>query len=272
MHRFFRHHDRYGYLMLPYTQNIYLSGMKAKGLILWAACLVLPGWGVYAQTPLPKHRLTDTLYLVSGIDAAKQTPRFKELQAQQVKAIETSGMLVDALGQKAKVPDFTLKNSKGKTINLYTELQKGPVILLWYQGGWNKYCTLTLRYFQAYAAEFKKYGALVLALAPEPGEKALLTQSRNKLTFDLLYDKDNAVANQFGIVYTLGDSLRQEYETRYALGKHYGNSKGELPLPAAYLVHPNGKVAYTFLNADYRRRVEPGDLLRVLKGMGFPAR
>lgn len=243
-----------------------------KGWFLYALLLVATGSAVSAQSPLPKRKLADTIYLVSGIDAAKQSVRFKQLQAKQVQAIEASGLLVNALNQKSKVPDFTLKNTKGKAIHLFTELQRGPVILLWYQGGWSKYCTLTLRYMEAYQTEFKKYGALLLALTPELPEKALATQTKNKLTFNVLCDNDNHVANQFGIAYTLNDSLRQEYETLYALNKYTGNDKGELPLPATYLVHPNGKVAYTFLNADYRQRVEPSDLLRVLKGMGFPPR
>lgn len=235
-------------------------------------CLAGTGLAVYAQAPLPKQRLTDTLYLVSGIDAAKQSAVYKQLQAKQVQRIEASSQLAFAVNQKSQAPDFTLKTGKGKTVQLSAALQQGPVIVLWYQGGWSKYCNLTLRYFQAYLGEFKKYGAQILALSPELPEKALATQTKNKLTFDLLYDKDNAVAKQYGIAYTLSDSLKKEYNTLFALDKANGNTGGELPLPATYLVHPNGKVAYAFLNADYRQRVEPNDLLRVLKGMGFPPR
>lgn len=243
-----------------------------KGLFPYVCAALLAGNVAYAQRPLPSRSLTDTLYLVAGIEAAKQDARLKEWQAAQVTSIKNSGLLVSALGQKAKVPDFTLKNTKGKTVNLYAELQRGPVILLWYQGGWNPYCNITLRYMEAYRDTFKKYGATLLALTPELPEKALATQTKNKLTLDVLPDRNTAVAKQFGIVYTLSDSLHAKYETLYALGKTNGSTSRELPLPATYIVQPNGKVGYVFLDADFRRRVEPRDLLRALTGWGFPPR
>lgn len=245
--------------------------MNAKGALL----LFIVGtmnMALYGQSSLPKRKLADTLYALSGIDMAKMGPEKWGLYERQIKQIETSGVLVNALQQKGKVPDFTLKNSKGKPVSLATELQKGPVLLLWYQGGWNKYDALALRYFQAYAAEFKKYGAAILALSPELPEKALLTQTKNKITFDVLTDTNNALAKQLGITYTLNDTLKKEYETLYKLSQINGNTGGVLPLPAAYLVHPNGKVTFAFVQADYRHHVEPSDILRVLKGMGFPAR
>lgn len=264
----------YRHILASYSTfriNHYLSCMNTKTLFL-QLCAALWVCTVYAQRLPPARTLTDTLYLTAGIEASGQDPRLKEWQAEQVTALKNSGILISALGQKAKVPDFTLKNTKGKTVNLYTELQRGPVIVLWYQGGWNIYCTLTLRYMEAYRDTFKKYGATVLALTPELPEKALATQTKHKLTFDVLPDKNNTTAKQFGIVYTLNDSLNRTYETLYALSKINGNTSGELPLPATYLIQPNGKAGYVFLDADVRRRAEPRDLLRALTGWGFPPR
>lgn len=226
---------------------------------------------LWSQT-LPQKKLADTLYLISGIETAKQSETKKALLTQQIRQIQDSGLLYSAINIKSKAPDFTLKNAKGKTIQLTEEIQKGPVLLLWYQGGWNAYCNAALKYFQAYSALFKKYGTIIVGLTPETQEKVALTKSKNKISFDIYTDTGNAVAKKYGIAYTMSDSLHQEMEKEFSLSKYYGNNSATLPLPAAYLIAPSGKVAFAFLHADFRQRAEPSDFLRVITGMGFPER
>jgi peroxiredoxin len=229
------------------------------------------GVQLFAQT-LPQKKLNDTLYLISGIESAKQSAEKKALYAKQTSAIEASGIPYSCLKQKSKAPDFTVKNAKGKVINLLSELEGGPVILIWYQGGWNTYCNVTLRYFQAYFAEFKKYGATIIAFTPEIPEKIAITKTKNKISYELLHDKDNLIAKKYGISFTLLDTVNTDFETRFQLSKFNGNTKGELPLAATYLINTNGKIIYAFIDSDYRKRGEPVDMLRALKGMGYPAR
>lgn len=248
----------------------YFYFMKTCISILAAICILCVH--AQAQQPLPKRKLADTLGIVAERYAAKTTPEKKEMLNRGIQEIVDKGIIYRAVLQKSKAPDFTLKNAKGKAINLYTEIAKGPVILVWYRGGWCPYCNITLRYLQAYLPEFKKYGALLLALTPESPDKTLSTKEKNKLGFEVLTDKDNEVARSYGIAYTLNDTLKKEYETAVGLSKYNGNDKGELPLAATYVVHPNGKVIYAFLDADYRRRAEPADILRALKSLGYPPR
>ena len=46
-----------------------------------------------------------------------------------------------------------------------------------------------------------------------------------------------------------------------------GNDTDELPLAATYVINTNGKVSYAFLNADYRERAEPAEVLEALKAL-----
>jgi peroxiredoxin len=223
----------------------------------------------FAQS-LPSKKLADTLYLVSGTESAKQTAFQKELYNKQIQAVQDSGLVFSCLKQKQKAPDFTLKNIQGKSINLLAEIQKGPMVILWHQGGWNTYSIAMLKYYQSYAAEYKKYGASIIAITPEVNEKIAITKSKNKISFEVLHDEDNRVAQSFGIKYRLMDTLNIELEKRFAISTYNGNKQGEFPLSAAYIIHPNGKVVYAFVEADDRLRAEPSDVLRVLKGMGFP--
>ena len=43
-----------------------------------------------------------------------------------------------------------------------------------------------------------------------------------------------------------------------------GEQSWELPLAATYVVQPDGKISYARVDADWRKRPEPEEILRVL--------
>jgi peroxiredoxin len=50
------------------------------------------------------------------------------------------------------------------------------------------------------------------------------------------------------------------------LKKH--NAEGtKLPLSATYVINRDGKIAYAFVNEDYRVRAEPTEILAALKSL-----
>ena len=53
-----------------------------------------------------------------------------------VQAVATSGAMESALNVGDTAPDFTLPNATGEEVKLSGLLQDGPVILIWYRGGW----------------------------------------------------------------------------------------------------------------------------------------
>jgi hypothetical protein len=52
------------------------------------------------------------------------------------KAVAASGVLETALNVGDTAPDFTLPNATGQMVTLSEILKKGPVVLIWYRGGW----------------------------------------------------------------------------------------------------------------------------------------
>src|SRR5436190_16084605 len=60
-------------------------------------------------------------------------------------------------------PDFILPNVDGRSVRLYTELERGPVVLVFYRGGWCPFCNIHLSGFQKSLADFNAAGAQVVA-------------------------------------------------------------------------------------------------------------
>lgn len=87
----------------------------------------------------------------------------------------------------------------------------------------------------------------------------------HKLRFPVLSDAGNAVARKFGLAYRVPAELQAMYESIYTkLPGYNGDQSWELPLPATYVVQPDGIIAYARVDADWRKRLEPDELLREL--------
>lgn len=161
--------------------------------------------------------------------------------------------------------NFTLKNAVGKDVTLYDELEKGPVILMWYRGGWCPYCNLTLHHMQASLSEFQKYDANLLALTPEVPDNSISTKEKHDLKFEVLNDLDNTIAGKYKVVFSLTEGVADIYEKNFELSRYNGNTKAQLPLAATYIIGRDKVIKYAFLDADYKKRAEPADIVEFLK-------
>ena len=46
-----------------------------------------------------------------------------------------------------------------------------------------------------------------------------------------------------------------------------GRSEWELPLSATYVIETDGKVAYSLLDVDYKKRAETGEIIKILESL-----
>jgi len=182
----------------------------------------------------------------------------EELIAQHIKD--------NALQIGAKVENFSLVNHNGESIELNDLLNKGPVIVSFYRGGWCPYCNLELKALNDYLAQFKTQSAQLIAISPQLPDETLSTKQKNELDFDVLSDVSNKVAEQFGLLFTLDERIQALY-TQFGIDfeHYYGDKSFKLPLPATYVINQEGVITYTFLNEDYTLRAEPIDIMAALE-------
>lgn len=195
---------------------------------------------------------------------AKASDEKKRVYAEGLKAVAESGILDKAINTGDKAPNFKLTNAVGEKVSLSDELKNGPVILVWYRGGWCPYCNITLHYLQENMEEFTARGANLLALTPEVPDKSMSTAEKHELEFQVLSDVDNKVADKYGIVFTLTPEVAEIYEESFGLSEYNGNDKAQLPLAATYVIDTDGTVTYSFLHPDYRERAPIEDIMKAL--------
>ena len=180
-----------------------------------------------------------------------------ELYEQNVKDMKAMGIEKKALKVGDKIPDFKLSLG-GKIYSISDVYARGPVILKFYRGGWCGYCMAELKYYSNMYGDFTKANTQIIGISPDTQDISNKTRSKNEIKFDLLSDPGHEIAKQFGLVYDLDSKVAQQLKkSGIDLAQYQGDDKADLSVPATYLVNKDGKIAFSFVDADYRKRAEP---------------
>jgi len=121
---------------------------------------------------------------------------------------------------------------------------------------------------QAILPELAPLRANIVAISPQlPEHNRELIRTRH-LAFEILTDRGNKVAEQFGLRFTLPDDLRRLYLTfPLDLEKFNGDASWTLPIPARFVIDQQGVIRYAESDPDYTTRPEPEDTLAALRAL-----
>jgi peroxiredoxin len=165
----------------------------------------------------------------------------------------------------ATAPAFALPDFSGKVVRSSDLLALGPLIVNFFRGRWCPYCVTELEAWRDLYPALRERGALVVGISPQTQRQSDFTASQHSIPFPLLTDAGCAVAERYGLVWTAPDYLRRYYRgILLNIPFVNGDESWRLPLPATYVLAPDGKVLYAEVHADFRVRPEPEDVLRAL--------
>ena len=204
--------------------------------------------------------------------AARMAPERLAVLESSTTALRATGIESSALKPGGQAPDLALDDTLGSSVRLSDLWRRGPLVIVFYRGGWCPYCNLTLRAWQQRLPEMANRGASLVAISPQSPDNTLDTAEKNALAFPVLSDSALAAASAFGIAFDLPPDLVEIYKGfGNDLPVRNGNGRWTLPVPATFVIGHDGRIAFAHVDADYRQRAEPDDVLRVvdrLRGMG----
>ncbi len=197
---------------------------------------------------------------------AKRPPHIIAAMHKANAELAVSGQAGRALKAGDRAPAFELPGPDGKPVSSADLLARGPLVITFYRGVWCPYCNLELQALQDALPEIQAAGGSVVAISPENAVNSRKSMRQNELSFPILSDHGNAIADKFGLRFRLPDEIITIY-------KGFGNDlpmvNGEdswtLPMPGRFVISPEGTIAYAEVNPDYTRRPEPSALLPALR-------
>ena len=183
----------------------------------------------------------------------------------QVEKLVQSGLTSRALKTGDPAPVFELPDGDGMLWRSDDLLRSGPLVIVFYRGRWCAYCNAQLSALQEIHPKLAEAGASLVAISPQTQKHSYMTRDMHKLRFPVLSDQGNQVARKFGLVYRLSPEMQAMYESIMTkLPGYNGDQSWELPLAATYIVQLDGKISYARVDADWRHRPEPEELLQVM--------
>jgi peroxiredoxin len=140
------------------------------------------------------------------------------------------------------------------------------MIVTFYRGSWCPYCDLTLRAYSKMIPQLRQAGAQLVAISPQRADAAVPNAAEHRqLDFPVLSDAGNRVAREYGLVYSVAAPMRALFaDFGLDVPSVNGITSWELPVPATFLVTPDSRIRWAYVESDYRLRAEPQRLLQAL--------
>ena len=186
----------------------------------------------------------------------------------KAQALQRAGVGRGSLTVGDRAPDFRLPDSQGRILSLSRLLEAGPVVLTFYHGAWNPYCSVYLRALQASLPEIEQAGGALVAVSPDTPAVAAETARKNGIGFPLLCDSANWAARQYGLVFELPRFVRSAFARVDGAAVKPGDGQTVwLPVPATYAIDRDGVIRYASTDPDFRTRPEPAEVIEALGGL-----
>lgn len=198
--------------------------------------------------------------------------------ADQTAIQQAFGMIMEsdfganALSEGDRATDFQLPNANGGETRLSELLEKGPVVISFYRGGWCPFCNLEFRALHNVLPQIQALGASLVGISPELPDNSMDTVKKHQLQFDVTSDVGNKVARQYGIVMEVPAAMRSLYmQWELDVPAVNGDDSWELPIPATYVIDSDGRIALACVNKNYTERLEPADIITALESLAVSA-
>ncbi len=200
----------------------------------------------------------------------ERAPEVYAAYTQFVRELEAADVARASLKRGERMPEFVLPNAEGRLVSSRELLGRGALVLSFFRGGWCPYCRMELEALQEIFPDVARRGAALVAITPDTAADFIADKRANGVGFEVLSDVDNGVALLFGLAFRVPDYIRDLWlKLGIDLGARHGNDSGTwlLPVPATYIVDRRGRVRHAHVDPDFRRRLEPAEILSHLRAL-----
>jgi peroxiredoxin len=208
--------------------------------------------------------LQDQLDEITANTRSLVQPERMAVSERAVSELLASGIEEKILPVGATAPEFTLNDASGRPVRSADLLALGPLVLDFFRGRWCPYCVTEIEAWRDLYPRLREAGALLAAVSPQTSRQNDFMVGQHSLPFPVLTDPGCALAEQFGLAYTIPQYHRDYYRSILVnIPFVNGDDTWRLILPATYVLGRDRKVLFAEAHADFRVRPEPEEVLCV---------
>jgi peroxiredoxin len=222
-----------------------------------------------------KESLQDQLDRITQNTRALVQPERLAISEKATAELFHSGIEDRVLKVGALAPSFTLEDAlTHKPVNSADLLALGPLVVKFFRGRWDPYCVTELEAWRDLHSQLREQNGLFVAISPQTTRQNNFTLQQHGLNYPLLSDPGTAIAEKFGIAYTIPGEHRRYFQSILInipfnnAGLSYHNAteaSWRPPLPGVFAIDRANTIIFAEAHADFRVRPEPADVLAALE-------
>ena len=211
-------------------------------------------------------RFTENLIARRGVEQANILFGGQIGPANQALRVRTN-----AIGVGDKAPDFSLPMAGGGAWSLAEHLAQNrysSLVMVFYRGTWCGYCNIYLRGLLGSRSLLSDANAALIAVSPEAAPVSSDNATTAGSTFPVLIDQGGKIAEQFGLTFEMDDAAKKILKgSSIDLEKRNADGRWILPVPGTFVIDRSGHIAYAHVDADYRNRPEPQEIVAICRAL-----
>lgn len=167
-------------------------------------------------------------------------------------------------------PDASVRDAEGREVSLASLSKDGPIMVVFYRGGWCPYCNAQIHDLTRAFPEYQKRGVRPVVISVDQAKESARTQATYSIPFPVLSDPDLAAHRAFKV-------LNQADAAEFARLKSYGidleKASGRthhvIAVPSIFIIDKAGVVRWAHAESDYTKRPSNAQLLAAIDGLGL---
>ncbi len=164
-----------------------------------------------------------------------------------------------------KIPDAHARDLGGHDTTLSSLYAKGPILLVFYRGGWCPFCNSEIHALTTAFPDYQKRGVTPVAVSVDTPDQEAKLKATYTIPFPVLSDSDATMIEAFHVVNKLSDEqLAKMKSFGLDIESYSGKTHHEIAIPAFFLVDRGGVVRWAHSDPDYKTRPSTAQLLAVI--------
>ncbi|SMF00352.1 redoxin domain-containing protein [Pseudobacteriovorax antillogorgiicola] len=167
-------------------------------------------------------------------------------------------------------PHFATKDINGQAVDTKQLVKDGPLVVLFYRGGWCPYCNRQLQAVnQEVLPVLKKTKGKIVAISVDKPAEGIKTKGNLKDDWHIVSDNGAKIVKTMKLEYKVPEDLVKTYKEKYQIDLEAASGKRHhiVPIPAVYVVGKDGKIVYAYANQDYKVRAANKEVNQALTAL-----
>jgi len=162
-------------------------------------------------------------------------------------------------------PEGSAVDADGDEVTLASLLENGPIMIVFYRGGWCPFCNFQVRALTESFDALQSRGVTPVLVSVDRQDEATRTRATYEIPFPILSDSGLALHRAFHVVHEADD----EEVARLAGFGHdveafSGRDHHSFAIPSVFVIDGDGKVRWQHVDPEYRVRPSVDQLLAIL--------